>query len=394
MDQPGQDERRVVVIGAWPGGLSLAVALTRVGVPVAVFEQAPELEEVGAGLGIGGPSLRALERIGVGQRLIEVGARIEWHEVYAWSGRQLVRLPMGKIFDEYGTPTISLLRSELQNALVDAIPDGVLHLGARCVGVEQNKSGVTARFEDGREERGTVLVGADGARSVVRGEILADDEPRSTGVIGWRSVVPAPTGDFSPDTVTNFLGRGRLAATFPCGGDLVYWAVAGKDPPAETNDPATLKQGLARMLEGSPKYLETLIDATPAGKILRTEIEDRDPATSWIKGRIVLLGDAAHLTSPFVGQGAGIAMEDAVTLARELALTSGLEDSRMIAEALDSYQDKRIERTSETVLNARKRGQLLTLDNPVACAARNAALRYMPRGALTKGLASSVEYSI
>jgi 2-polyprenyl-6-methoxyphenol hydroxylase-like FAD-dependent oxidoreductase len=384
----------VIIIGAGPGGLTAAVALSRVGVPVAVFEQAPELKEVGAGLGIGGPSLKALQRIGVGQALLEAGARVEWHEVYSWRGRQLARLPMGEIFDQYGTPTISVLRSDLQTALLEAVPDGVVSLGARCVGVEQDETGVTARFEDGREERGTVLVGADGARSVVRSGILRDEEPRHTGVTGWRSVVPAPSEDFHPETVMNFLGRGRLMATFPCGRDLVYWAVATTSEPAGGDDPETVKQAISSVLEGSPEYLRALIDAAPSETILRTELQDRDPADTWIDGRIALLGDAAHLTSPFVGQGAGIAMEDAVTLARELALTARLEDARMIAAALESYQDKRIERASATVLNARKRGKLLTLGNPVACLMRNAALRYMPRGAVTKGLAASIDYSV
>ena len=389
-----QDERRVIAVGAGPGGLALAVAASRVGVPVAVFEQTPELKEVGAGLGIGGPALQALERIGVGQQLIEVGARIKWHEVYTWGGRRLVTIDMGRIFDEYGTPTISVLRSDLQKALLEAIPDGVLHLGARCIAVEQDETGATARFEDGREERGRVLVGADGAHSVVRSAILGDDAPRYSGTTGWRAVVPAPSAEFRPDTVLNFLGRGRLMATFPCGRDLVYWAVALAAEPGEGDDPATVKDKLTSALEGAPKFLQTLIDGTPPEAILRTELEDRDPASSWIDGRVVLLGDAAHLTSPFVGQGAGIAMEDAVVLARELALTDGLEDERMIAAALDSYQDKRIERANATVMNARKRGQLLTMKNPVGCLMRNALLRYMPRGAVSKGLASSIDYRV
>jgi 2-polyprenyl-6-methoxyphenol hydroxylase-like FAD-dependent oxidoreductase len=185
-----------------------------------------------------------------------------------------------------------------------------------------------------------------------------------------------------------------LVATFPCGHGLVYWAVGTAAEPGANDDPDTIKQHLGSILEGSPSYLRELIDATPPEAIIRAEIYDRDPASSWVAGRVALLGDAAHLTSPFVGQGAGMAVEDAVALARELALTGGLEDQRMVSAALEAYQDKRLERANSTVLSARKRGKLLSMGNPVACALRNAFLKLMPQGAMSRGLSRSTEYSV
>ena len=388
------DARRALVIGAGPGGLTAAVALSRAGIPAALFEQAPELRAVGAGVGVQPNALRALLRIGVGQRLLERGAQVEWSEIRSSRGKLLLRVPIGEISREFGTPTINALRSELQAALVDRVPPGVLRLGRECVEVEQDDTGVTARFADGREERGAVLIGADGGRSVVRREVVGDGGPRYSGFTAWRAIVVPSDDVVQLDTAYAFVGRGRVGLTLPCAPGTMYWGLAHAAPEGGEDEPGTVKEKVSELIAGYAESLRALVDATPEEAISRTDIYDRDPISSWVKGRMVLLGDAAHQTAPFAGQGAGIAMEDAIVLARELSLTGGLEDQRMITAALEAFQAKRLERTNAIVLDARRRGKACRMKNPVACALRNTMVRLVPSRTQHRSVAESVGYDI
>ena len=155
-----------------------------------------------------------------------------------------------------------------------------------------------------------------------------------------------------------------------------------------------LHELLTDHLRDFPEVTRRLVRATAEERIIRADICDRDPERTWVKGRVVLIGDAAHMTTPFIGQGAGISMEDAVVLAKELALTDGLRDQRMLAGALESFQRERMPRCAKIVLTSRRRGRMLSLSNPAVGKVRNAALRAVPKAFWRKALASSIEYDL
>jgi 2-polyprenyl-6-methoxyphenol hydroxylase-like FAD-dependent oxidoreductase len=255
---------------------------------------------------------------------------------------------------------------------------------------------VTAHFADGITERGALLIGADGGRSVVRKLIYGDtDAPRRySGVTVWRSIVQLDSGVVRQDTSTAYLGHGRAFVIFPVGQDRVYWALGKREPEGGTDTTERVKGIVAEHLRELPALTLQIAEATPADEILRTDIYDRDPERVWTKGRVALLGDAAHLTSPFVGQGAGISMEDAVALAKELALTDGLRDQRMLVHALNRYEQARIPHTSEVVLTSRRRGQVLYVNDPRLIAARNMILRRLPARVCRAMLAQTLTYEV
>ncbi len=389
-------ENRVLIIGAGPAGLTAAIALTRIGIEARVFERAAELGKAGAGLGVQSNALRALRKLGVGDRIEAAGTELRSQEFCDIRGRLLFSFPQGEVADEYGTPTISLLRADVQWALIDAVAPGVLRLSAECVAIEQDADGVTATFADGRTERGALLIGADGGRSVARKHLYgaADAEPRYSGFTTWRAVVEMSPDTLPPHTSRTFLGTGRQFVMFPVGANRIYWGLLKREPQGGRDPESGLRELLTEDLRAFPEVARRLVMATEEERIIRADICDRDPERTWVKGRVVLIGDAAHMTTPFIGQGAGISMEDAVVLAKELALTDGLRDQRMLAGALESFQQERMPRCAKIVLTSRRRGRMLSLSNPAVGKVRNAALCAVPASFWHKAIASSIKYDL
>ncbi len=388
--------RRALVVGAGPAGLTAAIALARIGIEVRLFERASELGKAGAGLGVQSNALRALQKLGVGERIVAAGTEMRAQEIRNIRGKLLFSFPQGEVADEYGTPTISLVRADVQLALVDAVEQGVLRLNSECVAVEQDSEGVTATFADGHTERGALLIGADGGRSVVRKYVYgeADAPPSYSGLTSWRSIIELGPDALPPDTSRMFLGAGRQFAMFPVGANRIYWAMAKREPEGGADPTSGLRELLRGHLRGFPEVTRRLVEATDEADIIRTDICDRDPERTWVKGRVVLIGDAAHMTTPFVGQGAGISMEDAVVLAKELSLTDGLRDQRMLAGALESFQRARMPRCANIVMTSRRRGRLLSLSNPAAASVRNTALRAVPSAFWRRAVANSIKYDL
>lgn len=388
------ESRRVLIVGAGPGGLTTAIGLQRVGIRAEIFEEAPEIRPIGAGLGVQSNALKGLLRIGVGHKLFDRGADIRMLDVYSGGDRLLAQFPQGEVSDEFGLPTLSVLRGDLQFELIDALEEGSLHLGAKCVGVEQDDDGVVARFEDGREERGAILVGADGVDSAVKGEVIDDSALNYSGFCGWRSWVQPTTEVMPPGHCNLIIGRGAAFVMFPTA-DGLYWGCMRKAEPGGVDPPAGVKDELLEYVDKRfPERARIVIEAAAEEKILRTDIYDRDPGETWFKGRVVLVGDSIHPCAPFVGQGAGISIEDGVVLAKELSLTGGLEDRAMVDAALEAYQKRRAPRASWMVRQGRTRGKLASLENPVACRARDTVLSLVPSWVWRKQLVELVQYDV
>jgi FAD-dependent urate hydroxylase len=222
----------------------------------------------------------------------------------------------------------------------------------------------------------------------------ADTEPRYSGLTSWRSVVEMSPDTLPPDTSHTFLGAGRQFVMFPVGANRIYWGLLKRESQGGANPESGLHEMLIDYLRDFPEVTRRLVSATEDERIIRADICDRDPEQTWVKGRVVLIGDAAHMTTPFIGQGAGISMEDAIVLAKELALTEGLRDQRMLAGALESFQQERMPRCANIVLTSRRRGQVLSLSNPAVATARNTVLRAVPKAFWRKAMESSIKYDL
>lgn len=342
----------VLIAGAGMGGLALALALLRHGYDVDVYEEAPILAEVGAGIQISANGTRVLDWLGCGDGFTKYGWEPKGKEVRLWNtGETWPLFDLGvESVARYGFPYIMFHRADLHTMLLDGVealkPDAV-HLGCLCTGFDQDASGVTLRIEGGETARGDVLIGADGVKSRIREALFGPDKPRYMGVIAWRGLIPAETlpADLIRPVGTNWIGPGgHIVHYFLRRGELLNVA-AHVERQAWTAESWTTegdRDEMHRDFEGWHADIHTMIDLIAKPFILG--LHGREPLMKWGEGRVSLLGDACHPTLPFLAQGAQMAFEDAVVLTRCLEASGGaLED------ALRRYEQVRNERTRKIV---------------------------------------------
>jgi 2-polyprenyl-6-methoxyphenol hydroxylase-like FAD-dependent oxidoreductase len=355
----------VVIIGGGIGGLAAAVALRRVGVPASVYERAPEIREVGAGLSLWSNAVKALRRLGLEGEVVARGSPVEITVARTDRGDLISETPIGQLSQRAGAPSICAHRADLQQTLAAALEPGQVHLNATCVGFAEDASGVTARFADGRAVRGSLLIGADGIRSAVRDQLLGPSEPRYAGYFAYRGIARGDFPGLAPGQTVFAVGRGAQLGLFRCGPGRVYWFATVNAPPGAASPPGTVKAEALKRFAGWFAPVPAVVAATDESALLKNDIIDRPPTWPWGRGRVTLLGDAVHPTTPNLGQGACMALEDAVVLADRLRHRGPTE------AALREYEEARRARTAMVTKRSWSLGKIFQLENPLLMAARN-----------------------
>ena len=336
---------RVLVAGGGIGGLSAVIALRSAGIDAVAFEQRPDVSKtmVGGGFHLWPNSVRVLNQLGLAERATASGAEIRETQFHSFRGWQLASWPVDEVAREFGGSNIGIARSDLQRLLFEAAEDLVVP-GAQLTGYNENEAEVVARFEDGREERGDVLVGADGSRSTVRRLLLGGDGPDYAGYVQWQTVVEDPEG-VMPDGVERItFGPGSRAVMHAVGHQRTFWACVLYCPESDAGSPPGRKQRLLDAFGDWPAPIAAAIERTPEEQITGLPIYERPPGKKWGAGRVTLLGDAAHAMTTNTSQGGNMAIEDGMALARQL--TAGAEDPQA---ALREYERVRYARTTPLV---------------------------------------------
>jgi len=347
-----QRKLHILIAGAGIGGLTAALALLQRGVDVTVFEQAAELKDLGAGIQIAANGSRVLIELGLEERLQPVVCEASSKQVRLWNTGQT-----WKLFDlgedsiaRFGAPYWMVHRGDLHSVLLEAVrnlkPDAVV-VNARVTGFTQDEHGATLTLADGRTARGDALVGADGVHSLLRSQMFRSPNARFTGLMAWRGLAPMERLDpeLRHSVGTNWVGPGGHVITYPLRANTLLnfvGLVENAEWTSESWTEAGTRAECKADFEGWHPLIHEIIDSldTP----FRWALVQRDPLPVWTQGRVTLLGDACHPALPFLAQGAIMAIEDGLILAR--CLENAPDD---VGQALKTYEALRTERTAAIV---------------------------------------------
>jgi salicylate hydroxylase len=356
---------RILIAGAGIGGLTAASCLMKAGHHVEIYEQAPQLAEVGAGIQISANAQHVLRHLGLGDAILKMGVKpgayvFRLHD----TGEVIQRFSLSAEHEAlHGAPYTQLHRADLHDILAakarEFDPD-VVRLNRRAVGFSEDADGVELRFADGSAVRGDLLIGGDGLKSVVRRQIAGDVPATYTGDVAWRLVVPRERlpKDFLEEVMSVFMGPGgHLVCYYLRGGELLnFVGIVETDEVSEESWTVKLPwEKLKAHFAGWHPAVQTIIDAADRDECYRWSLFNRPPIDDWSTPRTTLIGDAAHPTLPYLAQGAAMAIEDGAVLARALAMRDSIPD------ALQLYQRNRIDRTARIVRQSTANRELFHL---------------------------------
>ncbi|MDV2475378.1 FAD-dependent urate hydroxylase HpxO [Rhodococcus zopfii] len=378
---------KAIIIGAGMGGLTAGIALRRIGWDVEVYEQVVENKPVGAAISLWSNGVKCLNYLGLERQVAALGGQMETMAYRdGFTGDTMTEFSLRPVVEQVGQRPYPVSRAELQAMLMDELGFEHIRFGMRMVDLVDDGSAVTARFEDGSTATGDILIGADGARSRTRDYVLTEPvERRYAGYVNFNGLVDIDETIAPATQWTTYVGDGKRVSLMPIAGGRFYFFFDVPLPVGVDYERSRAKEVLGEHFSDWAPQVHKLISMLDPFAVNRVEIFDIDPFDTWVKGRVALLGDAGHNTTPDIGQGGCSAMEDAVVLAIALQTnTLGVED------ALVRYQNRRTARAGELVLRARKRSDVTHAKDPEITRAWYDELRTEDGTGIIRGIVSNI----
>jgi len=365
---------KIIIIGAGIGGLTTALALHQRGFSVEIYEASSELQPVGAGIVLASNVLQIFDRLNILADMQMRGEKIYAMNVTDSKGKVIQKSDLKKVEEKFGKGVLGIHRARLQAGLLANLPRNIVHLGKKTVSITQKKHKVVVIFEDGTRAEGDICIGADGLRSVARKSILGDIPLRYSGQTCWRGISNMELAPEYKGNAYEMWGtyNGLRVGFLEVGEKEVYFFAVEKTAANGTDDAENRKQMLLEKYADFPPVVQKMIENTHLEKIMRHDINDFQPIKKWYEGRIVLIGDAAHATTPNMGQGGAQAIEDAWVIADCLAKYTNY------SLAFAKFQEIRYEKAVWIVNNSATFGKMTNLSGRFVTEVRNALIRLVP----------------
>jgi 2-polyprenyl-6-methoxyphenol hydroxylase-like FAD-dependent oxidoreductase len=375
--------KHYTILGGGIAGLTAAIALRRIGIRAQVFEAAPVIRPVGAGLALAANAIKGYVKLGIAEKIISRGRLLPTFSILDARGRRITQADAAAIGRKYGLHNFAINRPDLHEALLAELDPEQLHTNKAALRVEQSGDKTTLFFKDGSTHETDFLIVADGIHSPIRRQLLPGSKPRYAGYTCWRAVIDNPGLPLSGATET-WGAEGRFGIV-PLAGNKIYWFACVNAP---QNDPAMRAAGvpdLERIFQKFHDPVPAILRHTPGDSLVWNDIIDLKPISCFAFGNIVLIGDAAHATTPNLGQGACQAIEDAVVLADELAAHDTPE------AAFAAFECRRLKRAHFIVNNSWQLGKVAQWSNPLLVSVRNALFRMIPESVNERQLKTVLE---
>jgi 2-polyprenyl-6-methoxyphenol hydroxylase-like FAD-dependent oxidoreductase len=366
-------DKKFAIVGGGIGGLTLAVSLQRKGFDVTVYEGAPYFKPLGAGLGLAANAVKAFFEIGIADEVLSVGKIMKVIRIVDYEGRTIALTNSEAMSEKFGTVNnFSIHRADLHRILLNHLEPQTVVLGKNCVDIHQDVDGVALHFTDGTKANADFVIACDGIHSPIRRKLLPESSPRYAGYTCWRAVIDKVPTNFNFDQASESWGAGCRFGIVPLYGNRIYWYACIN---AKQNDPVMRSFRVPELLTYFSSFhspVSEILKLTRHEDIIWGDIIDLKPIDRFAFDKIVLMGDAAHATTPNMGQGACLAIEDAAVLA------NCIEDYSTAEEAFKRFEQKRIKRTTKIVNGSWTLGKAAQLENPLLISLRNAAVRMTP----------------
>ncbi len=374
--------KKVIIAGGGIGGLTTAIALRRNGADVEIYEKTDQLRERGAAILLWPNATLVLRNLGVLDALIEKSDVVTHCEIRSWKGRLIKHWTIPKL----STPAIFIHRADLQATLLNSLPSETVHLGHPLESFSQDEENVRVYFSSNRVAAGDALIGADGLHSCTRDRLFGKQDPVYQGYTQWTAILNTAHKALKPGLKMEWWGRGIRFGIAANGCGRMNWYLSVNRQTLETS--VVEKDRLLEWVHNWQEPVSEIIQKTLEEDIIQINIWDRPPSDAWGCGRVTLLGDAAHPTSPNLGQGAGMAIEDAYCLA------TFFESSMSVPEAFRAYEKARWKRTSTTTFRSQLVGRMGQWSHPAAIALRTFFLKSIPTALLERQLRSSYTFQV
>ena len=359
---------KVLINGGGIAGLTCAIALNKLGIETEVYEAAAEIKPAGAGLVLQSNAIKALEYLGIEDKIIEAGNPVNQLAIYEANGRIIKRQrPDSKYREKFGG--IAIHRHTLHEILKSYLDDNIFFLNKRAQSFSDDGEKVVLRFDDGTEAEGDYLISADGINSVIRQKLVPDSKPRYAGYLCWRAVVE---NNFGIKEASETWGKKGRFGIVPINENNIYWfaVITGHQFDSKLNNFTV--EDIAEHFSGFHKPVSEILSSTPGSALIFNSISDLEPLNRFAYNNVLLTGDAAHAVTPNLGQGACQAIEDMMVLHQEISVHKDLKT------AFKSFEQRRLARTKFITETSRKMGAMAQSGNTLLMAIRNFLFRMIP----------------